>query len=98
MLYERHLYLALAVVVAACVFGLARRSLPASLAALVGAPFVTIVLFETPQLTANTLGALLLVAGAALGAVAVLGGSRLVRPGRGGRSSGSRASPTRPSC
>ena len=76
VLYERHLYLALAVVVAACVFGLARRSLPASLAALVGAPFVTIVLFETPQLTANTLGALLLVAGAALGAVAVLGGSR----------------------
>ena len=76
VLYERHLYLALAVVVAACVFLLARRSLSASLAALVAAPFVTVVLFETPQLTANTLGALLLVAGAALGAVAVLGGRR----------------------
>ena len=76
VLYERHLYLALAVIVAACVFLLARRSLSASLAALVAAPFVTVVLFETPQLTANTLGALLLVAGAALGAVAVLGGRR----------------------
>ena len=76
VLFDRHLYLVLAVLVAACVFQLARRSLPASLAALVGAPFVTIVLFETPQLTANTLGALLLTAGAALGAVTVLGGSR----------------------
>ena len=76
VLYDRHLYLVLAVVAAACVFALARRSLTASLAALVGAPFVTIVLFETPQLTANTLGALLLVAGAALGSVTVLGGGR----------------------
>lgn len=76
VLFDRHLYLALAVVVAACVFQLARRSLPASLASLVGAPFVTIVLFETPQLTSNTLGALLLTAGAALGAVTVLGGQR----------------------
>ena len=76
VLYERHLYLALAVIVAGCVFVLARKSLSASLAALVAAPFVTVVLFETPQLTANTLGALLLVAGAALGAVAVLGGGR----------------------
>ena len=85
VLYERHLYLALAVIVAACVFLLARRSLSASLAALVAAPFVTVVLFETPQLTANTLGALLLVAGAALGAVAVLGGRTALRAGRGDR-------------
>ncbi len=83
VLYERHLYLALAVVVAGCVYLLARRSLPASLAALVGAPFVTIVLFETPQLMANTLGALLLAAGAALGAVAVLGGGRRYALGAG---------------
>jgi hypothetical protein len=76
VLYERHLYLVLAVIVAACVFLLARRSLSAPLAALVGAPFATVVLFETPQLTANTLGALLLVAGAALGGVAVLDGRR----------------------
>ena len=76
VLYERHLYLALAVLVAACVFKLARRSLPASLAVLVGAPLVTVVLFETPQLTASTLGALLLAASAALGAVTVLGGTR----------------------
>lgn len=76
VLYERHLYLALAVVAAACVFLLARRSLSASLAGLVAAPVVTVVLFETPQLTANTLGALLLVTGAALGAIAVLHGTR----------------------
>jgi hypothetical protein len=76
VLYERHLYLALAVFAAGCVFLLARRSLPASLAGLVAAPVGTVVLFETPQLTANTLGALLLVAGAALGAIAVLYGQR----------------------
>ncbi len=76
VLYGRHLYLVLAVLVAGVVFLLARRSLPAPLAALVSAPFITIVLFETPQLTANTLCALLLTAGAALGAVAVLGGAR----------------------
>ena len=76
VLYERHLYLVLAVAVAVCVFLLARRTLPAPLAALVGAPFATVVLFETPQLTTNTLGALLLTAGAALGAVAVLDGPR----------------------
>jgi hypothetical protein len=76
VLYERHLYLALAVAAAACVFLLAHRSLAASLAGLVAAPVVTVVLFETPQLTANTFGALLLVAGAALGAIAVLYGPR----------------------
>ncbi len=76
VLYERHLYLLLGLAVAACVFFLARRSLSGALAALVAAPFVTIVLFETPQLTANTLCALLLTASAALGAVTVLGGRR----------------------
>ncbi len=55
---------------------LARRSLPGVLAVLVAAPFVSVVLFETPQITANTLCALLLSAGAALGAVTVLGGPR----------------------
>ncbi len=76
VLFDRYLYLGLAVAAAACVFLLARRSLPATVAALVAAPFVTVVLFETPQLTANTMCALLLTAGAALGAVAVLGGHR----------------------
>ena len=61
VLFDRHLYLVLAVVVAACVFLLVAtvRCQP-RWPSLVGAPFVTIVLFETPQLTANTLGALLL--------------------------------------
>ena len=76
VLYGRHLYLALTVIAAGTVFLVARRSLPGALAALVSAPFVTIVLFETPQLTANSFGALLLTAGAALGAVTVLGGPR----------------------
>ena len=76
VLYGRHLYLALSVLVAGVVFLVARRSLPWALAALVGAPFVTVVLFETPQLTPNTLCALLLTAGAALGSVTVLGGGR----------------------
>jgi hypothetical protein len=76
VLYDRHLYLALGVLTAGCVFLLVRRSLPGSLAVLVAAPFVTVVLFETPQVTANTLAALLLSAGAALSAAAILGGSR----------------------
>ena len=76
VLYERHLYMALAVIVAGCVYLLARRTAPAVLAVLVAAPFATVILFETPQLTANALGALFLAAGAALGAIAVLGGSR----------------------
>ena len=76
VLCGRHVYLAVSVLAALAVFVLARRSLPSALAALVGAPFVTILLFETPQLTANTLSALSLTAGAALGAVTVLGGRR----------------------
>ncbi|HEX5643730.1 MAG TPA: hypothetical protein VFZ86_15565 [Thermoleophilia bacterium] len=76
VLYGRHVYLAVSVLAALAVFVLARRSLPSALAALVGAPFVTVLLFETPQLTANTLCALSLTAGAALGAVTVLGGRR----------------------
>ena len=76
VLYGRHLYLVLTVLAAGTVFLVARRWLPGALAALVSAPFVTIVLFETPQLTANTFAALLLTAGAALGAVTVLGGPR----------------------
>lgn len=76
VLYGRHLYLALAVLAAVTVFLLARRSLPRSLAALVSVPVVTIVAFETPQLTANSLGSLLLTGGAALGALAVLGAPR----------------------
>lgn len=76
VLYGRHLYLGLAILASVCVFLLARRSLPRTLAALVAAPFTTLVLFETPQLTANALCALCLTAAAALGAVAVLGGSR----------------------
>jgi hypothetical protein len=76
VLFVRHLYLGLALGAAVCVVLLARRSLPAALSALVAAPLVTTVLFETPQLTANTLAALLLTAGAALGGVSVLGGPR----------------------
>ncbi len=76
VLYGRHVYLAVSVLAALAVFVVARRSLPGSLAALVCAPFVTVLLFETPQLTANTLCALSLTAGAALGGVAVLGGRR----------------------
>lgn len=76
VLYGRHLYLGLAILAAACAFLLARRSLTRPLAALVAAPFATVVLFETPQLTANTLCALFLTAAAAFGAVAVLGGRR----------------------
>jgi hypothetical protein len=76
VLYDRYLYLALAVLTATCVALLARRSLPLLLAALVALPYVTVVLFETPQLTPNTLCALLLSIAAALGAVTVLGGPR----------------------
>lgn len=76
VLFDRHLFLGLGVLTAACVALLARRSLPGVLAVLVAAPFVSVVLFETPQITANTLCALLLSAGAALGAVTVLGGPR----------------------
>lgn len=76
VLFDRHLYLVLCVAGAVCVYMLARRSLSATLAALVAAPVVTVVLFDTPQVTANTLGALLLTAGAALCAVALTGGSR----------------------
>jgi hypothetical protein len=76
VLYDRHLYLGLGVLAAGCVFLFARRSLPGPLALLVAAPFVTVVLFETPQVTANTLAALLLSAGAALSAAAILGSSR----------------------
>jgi hypothetical protein len=76
VLFGRHLNLGIAIGAAACVVLLARRSLPAVLSALVAAPVVTVVLFETPQVTANTLAALLLAAGAALGGVTVLGGSR----------------------
>ena len=60
VLYERHLYLALAVIVAACVFLLARKSLSVVTGGAGRRAFVTVVLFETPQLTANTIGALLL--------------------------------------
>lgn len=76
VLYDRHLYLALAVLTAACVFLFARRLLPGVLSVLVATPFVSIILFETPQLTANTLCALLLTAGAALGGVVIIGGPR----------------------
>ncbi len=76
VIYGRHLYLGFAVLVAVTVFVVARRLLRPELAALVAAPFLTVILFETPQLTANTLGAGLLAAGAALGAVYVTGGRR----------------------
>lgn len=76
VLYGRHVYLGVSLLAALTVFLMARRSLPGALAALVSAPFVTVLLFETPQLTANTLCALSLTAGSALVAVAVLGGSR----------------------
>jgi hypothetical protein len=76
VLYDRHLYLLLSLFAAGTVYLLARQSLHAALAALVSAPFVTVVLFETPQLTPSTLCALLLAIGAALGSVTVLGGSR----------------------
>ncbi len=76
VLYDRHLYLGLGLLTAACVALFARRSLPGALAALVAAPFVTVVLFETPQVTANTLCALLLSVSASLAAVAILGGPR----------------------
>ncbi len=76
VLYDRHIYLGLAVLTAACVAVLARRFLPGALAVLVAAPFATVFLFEVPQATANSLCALLLAAGASFGAVAVLGGSR----------------------
>jgi len=77
VLYDRHLYLGLGLLTAFCVFLLVRRELPRVLAVLVAAPFATIVLFETPQVTANTLCALLLSCGAALVAVSVLGGPRV---------------------
>jgi len=76
VLFGRHVFLGLGILTAACVVLLARRSLTVALAVLVATPFATIVLFETPQLTANTLAALLLAAGAALGGVTVLGGPR----------------------
>lgn len=76
VLYERHLYLLFGLVTAGCVYLLARRSVSRALAALVAAPFFTVVLFGTPQLTANTICALSLSAGAALGAVTVLRGPR----------------------
>ena len=76
VLYGRHLHLGLGILTAVAVVLLARRTLPAALALLVATPFATVVLFETPQLTANTLAALLLAAGAALGGVTVLGGPR----------------------
>lgn len=76
VLYGRHVYLGLCVATAACVLLLARRCLPSPAAVLVAAPMLAIVLFETPQLTANTLCALGLAAGAALGAITVLGGPR----------------------
>lgn len=76
VLYGRHLYLVLAVLAAGAVFLFARRVLPGAPAALVSAPVVTVVLFQTPQLTANTFCALLLTAGAALGGVTVTGGAR----------------------
>lgn len=76
VLYDRHLYLLLGVLTAVCAYILLRRLLPATVAACAAAPFATVVLFETPQLTASTLCALLLSAGAALAAVTVLGGAR----------------------
>jgi len=76
VMYGRHLYLVFAVLVAALVYVAARRLLRPEFAACVAAPFVTILLFETPQLTANSMGAGLLAAGAALGAVYVTGGRR----------------------
>lgn len=76
VLYDRYIYLGLALLTAVCVVWLARRSLPGVLAVLVAAPFATVVLFGTPQATASGLCALLLSAGAALGASAVLGASR----------------------
>ncbi len=76
VLYTRHVYLGFAVLVAASAYIAARRLVRPGLAALVAAPYLTTVLFETPQLTANTLCAGLLTVGAALGSVTVIGGRR----------------------
>ena len=83
VLYDRHLYLGLGALTAGCVALFARRWLPGVLAVLVAAPFVSVVLFETPQVTANTLCALLLSASAALGAISILGGPRAWALGAG---------------
>ena len=78
VLYDRHLYLLLMVVVALAAFLVMRKILRWQLALLVGAVLVTFIFWQTPQLSYNTMGAAFLALGTALGLPLVLG--RPVRP------------------
>lgn len=74
ILYTRHLYLVLTILVAVLVFLVARRILRWQLSLLVAMVFVTFIYWQTPQLSYNTMGAAFLTAGTALGLPVVLGG------------------------
>lgn len=77
VLYGRHLYLALMVLVALVVFLALRRLVRWELALPVALVYVTYIFWETPQLSYNTMAGALLSLGAALGVwVVVHGGGR----------------------
>jgi hypothetical protein len=77
VLYSRHLYLGLMVVVAVVAFLVLRRLVRWELALAVVLPFLTFVYRATPQLSYDTMGAAFLTLGAALGVtVLALGGGR----------------------
>ena len=77
VLYGRHLYLALMVLVAVVVFLALRRLVRWELALPAAAVFVTYIYWETPQLSYNTMAGAFLTLGAALGLwVVVFGAGR----------------------
>jgi hypothetical protein len=77
VLYGRHLYLVLMLLVATAVFLALRRLVRWELALPVAVVYVTYIFWETPQLSYNTMAGALLSLGAALGVwVVVHGGGR----------------------
>lgn len=75
MLFLRHLYLGVQLLVAACVYRFAVRLVPRSLSLLAAALPVSFVPFTIPAPSYNTLGALLFAAGMALSLSSVFGGT-----------------------
>jgi len=74
VLYTRHLYLLLMLVVAAVVWLAVRRLVRWQLALPVAAVFITFIFWQTPQLSYDTMGAAFLTLGTAFGLQVVLGG------------------------